>query len=68
MFKYRIILRFGYYDRWFEFDNINVATQFAKDVLKYGVPNEDCPDREFSIRMDIINIEAEIEEEAQEEE
>lgn len=64
--KYRVVIKVSYYERWFEFDNINKAATFAADVLKYNVPNEDHHDKLTEVKMYVVDTEAE--KEAQEEE
>lgn len=64
--KYRVVLKISYYERWFEFDNINKAATFAADLLKYNVPNEDHNDKLTEVKMYVIDAEAE--KKAQEEE
>ena len=63
--KYRVVLKVSYYERWFEFDNINKAANFAADLLRHNVEsNDNCKLTE--VVMYVVNTEAE--EKAQEEE
>ena len=65
--KYRVVLRVSYYERWFEFDNINKAATFAADILKYNVPNEDHSDKLTEVKMYVVDVEAEAEAKNEEE-
>lgn len=38
---YRVILKIGYYENWFDFDDITDAAKFAETVLEHQRANED---------------------------
>lgn len=40
--KYRIIVRFKFYDLYFEFNNVTDALYFAKQINESAVTNEDA--------------------------
>lgn len=65
--KYRVVLKVSYYERWFEFDNINKAANFAADLLRYNVPNEDHGDKMTEVKMYVVDAEAEAEAKNEEE-
>lgn len=50
----RVILKIGYYERWFEFENISDAVGFAADVLRHNVPNEDHPQQMLKVEMALV--------------
>lgn len=57
--KYRVILKVGYYERWFEFDTVDSAAYFAKDLLSANVPNEDHPEIIAAVSIVVIKKEDE---------
>lgn len=60
--KYRVILKVSYNEAWFDFDTIEEAGEFAKTVLVHQSDSDDSK-RKSSIRIDVINTEAEEENE-----
>lgn len=38
---YRVVLKVSYYERWFDFEDIMNAADFAQAVLYHEVPSED---------------------------
>ena len=38
---YRVILKVMYYEKWFDFDDVKKAAEFAQTILHYEVPSED---------------------------
>ena len=60
--KYRVILKVSYNEAWFDFDTIEEAGEFAKTVLVHQSDSNDSK-RKSSIRIDVINPEAEEENE-----
>ena len=61
MMKYRVILKVGYNEAWFEFNEIQDAGEFAKSILMYHVDCEDTK-RKSSVRIDMIDTTIESEE------
>ena len=57
--KYRVILKVGYLDLWFDFDNVEEAIPFIKTIFHHQVENDDTKDRETSVRIEAIFPEAE---------
>lgn len=39
--KYRVIVKIGYHEAWFDFEDMADAGEFAKTVLTHQAPNED---------------------------
>lgn len=52
---YRVILKIGYYENWFDFDNINEAAVFAKTVLIHQTVNEDRKVLRSEVVMKVID-------------
>lgn len=61
MIKYRVILKIGYNEGWFEFENAVEAIQFATVALQSMVANEDT-NKKTKITIQVINSDAEEEE------
>lgn len=59
--KYRVVLKVGYYESWFEFNGAKDATNFATEALQHMVSTEDTTKKE-SIILQVVNTEAEHEE------
>ena len=57
---YRIVLKVGYCEAWFDFETIEGAADFARDILAHQVASEDTK-RGTSISIEILNT---VEEEA----
>ena len=55
---YRVILKVGYYDTYFDFDCAKGATDFAAMALVHAVGN-DRNDDDPKIAISIINVDAE---------
>jgi hypothetical protein len=60
--KYRLILKVGYYEAWFEFDSIREAGAFAEAILVHQIPNEDT-NKKIYITVQVVDKNAESEEE-----
>lgn len=60
--KYRVIIKIGYNNAWFEFDSIAEAGSFAETVLVHQIPNEDTKKKSF-ITIQVVDENAESEEE-----
>lgn len=54
---YRVILKVGYYENWFDFDTIGDAGIFAKSVLMHNVPNEDRKTELLYVTIKVIDAE-----------
>ena len=54
---YRIILKVGYYERWFDFETVNAAANFGQAILEHESPNEDHKETLTSITMQMIKKE-----------
>lgn len=54
MIKYRVILKIGYDEAWFEFENAVEAINFATVALQSMVANEDT-NKKTKITIEIIN-------------
>ena len=63
MIKYRVILKVSYYEVWFEFENAVEAMNFATVALQSMVANDDINRKKTKITIQIINPDAEEEEE-----
>lgn len=61
MIKYRVILKIGYNEAWFEFENAVEAINFATVALQSMVANEDT-NKKTKITIEIINPNEEEEE------
>ena len=51
---YRVILKVGYNEAWFDFDTIEEAGEFAKTILVHQTENEDSKRRSV-IRLEVID-------------
>lgn len=49
---YRVILKIGYYENWFDFTTGDEAIEFASSALNHHSPNED--------RSELLTIELQI--------
>lgn len=58
MIKYRVILKVGYYESLYEFENAEDAAKFATSALQHMVSTEDTDKRTF-VNMQVVDIEAE---------
>ena len=61
MIKYRVILKVGYNEAWFEFENAVEAINFATIALQSMVANEDT-NKKTKITIEVINPNVEEEE------
>jgi len=61
MIKYRVILKIGYNEAWFEFENAVEAINFATVALQSMVANEDTT-KKTKVTIQIINPNEEEEE------
>lgn len=52
---YRVILKIGYYENWFDFDSINEAAVFAKTILIHQTLNEDRKVLMSEVKMMVID-------------
>lgn len=55
---YRVILKIGYYENWFDFTTGEGAIEFASSALNHHSPNEDRSEL-LTIEMQIIKKEKE---------
>lgn len=60
--KYRVILKVGYSNAWFDFDNLNDAGEFAKVALTHSIGNDDTH-KYVDVSIKCVNPETEKEEE-----
>lgn len=60
--KYRVILKVGYNEAWFDFDTIEEAGEFAKTILVHQTESPDSRKKSV-VRIDVVNPEAEEENE-----
>lgn len=56
---YRVILKVGYLERYFEFDDKQVAMRFAENALLFSAPSEDMMERPFKVVLEIVDKEVE---------
>ena len=56
---YRVILKVGYCERWFDFSDRNEAGRFAETILNHDVPDEDHPDRDAYVTIRVMRPEEE---------
>ena len=52
--KYRVILKIGYYENWFEFDDVLDASKFARTVIESNVPNDDSQNKRTEVIIKVI--------------
>lgn len=52
--KYRVIVKVSYHEAWFEFDDIESAGEFAKNILTHQVESEDSK-RKSTVRIDVVD-------------
>ena len=57
MIKYRVMIKVGYCDAWFEFDGAESACAFAENALKHSVKSKDT-DKETHIDLSVIEEES----------
>ena len=62
MIVYRVILKVGYNEAYFEFESAGEATDFATNALKHSTSCDDTK-KKFKIMMAIVDAENEEEEE-----
>lgn len=55
---YRVILRVGYYEAYFDFVEAVEAVSFAQNALVHMVPSEDTK-KKYYVTMQIVNPELE---------
>ena len=55
---YRVILKVGYYNTWFEFKSSKEACDFASAALAHMVSNDDT-DKATFVSMQLVDVEAE---------
>lgn len=60
--KYRVNVKIGYYEAWFDFEDMADAGEFAKTVLTHQVPNEDTR-RKTSVSIRVMSDGEETEDE-----
>ena len=60
--NYRVVLKVSYNEAWFDFDTIEEAGEFAKTILVHQTNSEDSR-KKSSVKIDVINPEAEEENE-----
>lgn len=68
MLKYRIILKVGYCESWFEFDDPTTACDFARTALLHQIVNKDNEKRPMYVTMKIVDVELEAQREKEDEE
>lgn len=52
---YRVILCIGYYENWFDFDNVSEAAKFAETVMEHQKVNNDIKERRVSVTIKVID-------------
>ena len=67
MLKYRVILKVGYCDAWFDFDKHEEACEFASTALAHQCVNEDNEKKTPYIQMRVIDTELEAQRKKEEE-
>lgn len=50
---FRVVIKVGYYETWYEFESMGEAGAFAQTVLTHQVDSEDTA-RSLSVRIDVI--------------
>lgn len=50
---FRVVIKVGYYETWYEFESMSEAGTFAQTVLTHQADNEDTT-RKLSVRIDVI--------------
>lgn len=56
---YRVILKVGYLERYFEFDSRVEALCFAENALIHSTPSEDMRERPFKVVLEVVDKEVE---------
>ena len=51
---YRVSLKVGYSERWFDFNDRNEAGRFAETILNHDTPYEDHPKRDLYISIRVM--------------
>ena len=59
--KYRVILKVGYYETYFEFESSDQACNFAANALSHMVTSEDTK-KKTSINIQVIDADADAKE------
>lgn len=59
---YRVILKVGYNEAWFDFTDLSTAGDFARTCLTNQSLNDDTPKKSY-VRIDVIDLTIEGEEE-----
>ena len=49
--KFRVVIKFGYHERYFVFDDQNEAVSFATTAVKHYVPEEDGKKIDLTIQI-----------------
>lgn len=55
---YRVVIKVGYYEAFFDFDSVNEACEFTRTAVVHSVENEDSK-RPTSLTIKVINPEQE---------
>lgn len=58
MITYRVALKIGYHERWFEFCDLSKAGEFAKIILINQVINEDHKDQQLTVSIEVVQSDA----------
>ena len=56
---YRVILKIGYYEGYFEFEDADEAVNFGKTALMASVPGGDNQNKLVRVTMEIVDKELE---------
>lgn len=56
---YRVILKVGYLERYFEFVDRISALSFAENALIHTAPSEDMQERPFKVVLEVVDKEVE---------
>ena len=51
---YRVCMKISYYERCFDFDDMEMTSIFATNILMHQVPSEDHPKKEMYVTIQVI--------------
>lgn len=58
-YVYRVQLKVSYYEKWFEFDTVQEAGEFAEIILSKQAVNEDHKEKPIYVNIKLVDKEAE---------
>lgn len=52
--KYRVRVKVGYHERWFEFNKAAEAMKFAETILDHQIESEDYQNAVLTVNVNVI--------------